>query len=119
MINKIFYGLTITFFLFLLIVVPVTAAPMETTYGVVLNEQGDGMELREDKITPIDPYYNYISYRGIDAKPGQIIITVATLDEYGDWEDRRDFPTTESVDLEKYLEIKKLNDELTNLVYSK
>lgn len=54
-------------------------------YGVVLDAEKNGRV-----VVDADPEYNYISYRGVDAKPGEVVKTYAFVDEYGDVEYRFD-----------------------------
>lgn len=59
------------------------ALVIERLVGVMLNENGDGRVLNT-----ADPYYNYISYRGIPgAQPGDIIVTYCFYDPTTDVED--------------------------------
>ena len=59
------------------------ALVIERLVGVVLNEDGDGQVLNT-----ADPYYNYISYRGIPgAQPGDIIVTYCFYDPTTNVED--------------------------------
>ena len=119
--KHLFYPLLITFF------IGISAAPLlasepktETVMGVVLDEEGNGIEVNED-LKPIDPYYNYISYKRVPNVPvGTIIITTATLDEYGDWEERKDFPTHDRVTTEKladYHRIQELDRKITKIIW--
>jgi len=58
-------------------------------FGVVLNEDGDGLVLDPETMQPVDPYYNYITYDGwIDAEPGTYVFTLETLNEDGECEER-------------------------------
>jgi hypothetical protein len=57
-------------------------------YGIVLNEDGDGIVVNPESMEPVDDYYNYISYKGIDAAPGDIIITEEIINEDGEVEKR-------------------------------
>lgn len=59
------------------------ALVIERLVGTVLNENGDGRVLNTS-----DPYYNYISYRGIPgARPGDIIVTYCFYNPENDVED--------------------------------
>lgn len=59
------------------------ALVIERLVGVVLNENGDGRVLNT-----ADPYYNYISYRGIPgARPGDIVVTYCFYNPENDVED--------------------------------
>ena len=66
------------------------AQTAEITFGVVLDDEGNGLALDPGTLTPVDPYYNYISYAGLGAKPGQYVITLETLNRYGECEERED-----------------------------
>lgn len=99
--------------------IPVFAAT-ETTYGVVLDTNGNGMEINMDTRKPIDPYYNYISYSKVNAEPGQIIYTIATTDEDGEWISRKDYPLNiwiEDPELNILIEIYELNQRVSDLVW--
>lgn len=49
---------------------------VEIMTGTCLNEQGDG------KLNNGEPYYNYISYRSTDAKPGDKVLTIDILNPF-------------------------------------
>lgn len=49
----------------------VKSVEVETVYGIVLNAEGDGKI-----VVDADPYYNYISYSGVDAEVGDCIKTI-------------------------------------------
>lgn len=54
---------------------------MEIMTGTCLNEQGDG------KLNNGEPYYNYISYRSTDAKPGDKVLTIDILNPFNTYFD--------------------------------
>ena len=58
------------------------ALVIERLVGVVLDTDGNGRILNTD-----DPYYNYISYRGVSLNPGDIIVTYCIYDPSTDAED--------------------------------
>lgn len=72
----------------------IQAAETEEMFGVILNEQGDGLLLNPDTLEPIDTYYNYICYSGWvpNAKPGMYVKTISVLDKYGECDRRYDIP---------------------------
>lgn len=107
--------------IFALATVPVFGTTKEITYGVVLDIEGNGMEINIDTHKPIDPYYNYICYGKVNAEPGQIVYTIATTDENGEWLSRKDYPLNvwiEDPELNVLIEIYNLNQELSNLMFS-
>ena len=100
--------LTICFTL-LIMAAPVRAAEAlreEDCFGIVLDEEGNGLCLDMETWKPVHPFYNYISYRGIVTRPGQFIITHEYLNEYGECIDRVDyytcFPIASKEKLEEY-----------------
>lgn len=103
--------------------VPVFGAETEITYGVVLDSEGNGMAI--DSISnkmPVDPYYNYIAYDKANTKPGQVVYTIATIDEDGEWISRKDYPLDiwiEDSELNVLIEIYNLNQKVTKLVYER
>lgn len=48
---------------------------VDTYIGVCVNDAGDGCVIT-DNGTPADEYYNYISYRGLDVKVGDVVETI-------------------------------------------
>ena len=72
-------------------------------FGIVLDEDGNGLELDMDTWKPIHPYFNYISYRGLVTRPGQFMLTKEFLNEYGECEDRIDYYTCFPIASEKKL----------------
>lgn len=77
----------------LALAVPVKANTIEVrrSFGVVLDNEGNGLELDPVERKPIHPYYNYISYGSLNAQPGQYIITYEILNPYGECESREDY----------------------------
>lgn len=57
----------------------------EIVYGVVLDAEKNGRICVD-----ADPIYNYISYKGLDVRPGEVVKTYTFLDECGDVEYRFD-----------------------------
>lgn len=92
--KKIIFFCTLLYTL-LIMAVPVKAGAVETeeVFGIVLDKEGNGLQLDPETWLPVHPYYNYISYKDYDLKPGEFIYTVATLDKYGEWESRKDYKT--------------------------
>lgn len=56
---------------------------IEVLTGIVINENLDG-KLIYDTEYEIVPGYDYISYYGVEAKPGDLIQTVLILNGYND-----------------------------------
>ena len=93
----------VSLFTLLIMAAPVRAAE-QWCFGIVLDEEGNGLELNMETWQPIHPYYNYISYRSLVTRPGQFILTKEYLNEYGECEDREDYYTCFPIASEKKLE---------------
>lgn len=65
----------------------------DITYGVVLDIEKNGRVCVD-----ADPTYNYISYKEIDANPGEVIKTYTFINEYGEIEYRFDKVCPISID---------------------